>query len=274
MASESGVNGFSKSPAAALQEKHSERHGYHPPTVQDEEDSDQPKSSAETSKNSLAAPSDPPAKPSQSSTPSVAQSTTKSPGSGPKVAPVLDVRSEESFPALGSGTKTPSSASVASAWGSRKSPIGAVPPNGTANGSHLSSNVSPRASTPSSEAPGSAWGNAGQSTAAFGAPRTITIPGKHVEQIRFAPSQMLPRGQLKKPIRDILRDTSKRYQATVDVRNGPGHLIIFEGKGTVDAVRQALKEVAQQVGSKVCIVFLSPILFLFFLFRAAYADDY
>lgn len=77
------------------------------------------------------------------------------------------------------------------------------------------------------------------------------MPGKHVERIRFAPSQMLSKGQLKKPIRDILRDISKRSKATVDMHNGPGDSLIFEGKGSVDSVRQALKEVAQQVGSKV-----------------------
>lgn len=80
----------------------------------------------------------------------------------------------------------------------------------------------------------------------------MSLPGKHMEQLRLAPSQMQPRGQLKKPLRDILRDISRKSKATVDMRGGPGGSIIFEGKGSVDAVRQALKEVAQQVGSKVC----------------------
>ena len=73
-----------------------------------------------------------------------------------------------------------------------------------------------------------------------------------MEQLRLAPSQMLPRSHLKKPLRDILRDVSKRSMANVDMRGGPGGSIIFEGKGSADAVRQALREVAQQVGSKVC----------------------
>lgn len=82
-------------------------------------------------------------------------------------------------------------------------------------------------------------------------PRIMSLPGKHMEQLRLAPSQMLPRDQLKKPLRDILRDISKRSKANVDLRGGPGGSVIFEGKGSVDAVRQALKDVAQQVGSKV-----------------------
>jgi hypothetical protein len=80
----------------------------------------------------------------------------------------------------------------------------------------------------------------------------MALPGKHMEQLRLAPSQMQPRGQMKKPLRDILRDISRRSKANVDMRGGPGGSIIFEGKGSVDAVRQALREVAQQVGSKVC----------------------
>lgn len=78
----------------------------------------------------------------------------------------------------------------------------------------------------------------------------MSLPGKHLEQLRLAPSQMLPRGQLKKPLRDILRDITRRSKANVDMRGGPGGTIIFEGTGSVDAVRQALKDVAQQVGSK------------------------
>jgi hypothetical protein len=79
----------------------------------------------------------------------------------------------------------------------------------------------------------------------------MAITGKHVEQLRLVPQQMLSRGQLKKPIRDILRDISKRSKANVAMHSGPAGSMIFEGKGSVEAVRQALKEVAQQVGSKV-----------------------
>lgn len=79
----------------------------------------------------------------------------------------------------------------------------------------------------------------------------MSLPGKHMEQLRLAPSQMQPRGQLKKPLKDILRDISRKSKATVEMRGGPSGSIIFEGKGSVESVRQALREVAQQVGSKV-----------------------
>lgn len=80
----------------------------------------------------------------------------------------------------------------------------------------------------------------------------MSLPGKHMEQLRLAPSQMQPRGQLKKPLKDILRDISRKSKSNVEMRGGPGGSIIFEGKGSVESVRQALREVAQQVGSKVC----------------------
>ncbi|RAH85912.1 RNA binding effector protein Scp160 [Aspergillus japonicus CBS 114.51] len=148
---------------------------------------------------------------SQPATPSI-------PKAAPKKAPAFDVQSEELFPALGSGPKP--KAPAVSAWGAR-GPSAAAVANG-ANGAQAASDV----------------------------PRIMSLPGKHMEQLRLAPSQMLPRGQMKKPLRDILRDISRRSKANVDMRGGPGGSIIFEGKGSADAVRQALKEVAQQVGSK------------------------
>ncbi|KAJ5387682.1 K Homology domain type 1 [Penicillium cosmopolitanum] len=134
-----------------------------------------------------------------------------------KKSPAFDVQSEELFPALGSGPKP--AAPAAATWGAKKPSAAAAVANG----------LPPQP---------------------LDVPRVMSLPGKHMEQLRLAPSQMQPRGGLKKPLRDILRDISRRSKATVDMRGGPGGSIIFEGKGSVDSVRQALKEVAQQVGSK------------------------
>ncbi|PWY70987.1 KH domain-containing protein [Aspergillus heteromorphus CBS 117.55] len=218
MASEApsvNVNGGPKSRAAMLEEQHA-RDEAHNPTVEDVPDEDDllhpPPSSLVPD-----AESDAPAAPAATPAPAA-------PKAAPKKAPAFDVQSEELFPALGSGPKP--KAPAASAWGAR-GPSAAAVANGAASGSPAA-------------------------PAGFGSevPRIISLPGKHMEQLRLAPSQMLPRGQLKKPLRDILRDISKRSKANVDMRGGPGGSIIFEGKGSVDAVRQALKEVAQQVGSK------------------------
>lgn len=218
MASEasSAANGnSSKSLAAMLEAKHDEAHR---PTVEDvidEEDIKHPPPSSLASNQPAA-----PTPVASSEVPTLADSVTSSPAPKPaqKKAPAFDVQSEELFPALGSGPKP--AVSTAATWGVKKPAAVATVSNG-------------KAPQP------------------MDVPRVMALPGKHLEQLRLAPSQMLPRGQLKKPLRDILRDISRRSKANVDMRGGPGGSIVFEGKGSVDAVRQALREVAQQVGSKV-----------------------
>ncbi|KAK1143283.1 hypothetical protein N8T08_006810 [Aspergillus melleus] len=207
----SNVNGGApKSRAAMLEEQHA-RDEAHRPTVEDVPDEDDLQ---HPPPSSVVKPEATLQAPAPAATPSV-------PKPAPKKAPAFDVQSEELFPALGSGSKP--KVPTASAWGA-KGPSAAAVANGAPSGAQA--------------APG------------LDIPRIMSLPGKHMEQLRLVPSQMLPRGQLKKPLRDILRDISKRSKANVDMRGGPGGSIIFEGKGSVDAVRQALKEVAQQVGSK------------------------
>ncbi|KAL4895062.1 hypothetical protein BDV59DRAFT_159537 [Aspergillus ambiguus] len=219
MASEnSSSNGIPKSRAAMLEEQHA-RDEAHKATVEDAVDEEDLKHPPPTLGQ------DQPSAP-QSQTPPPAETPAPSvPKPAPKKAPAFDVQSEELFPALGSGPKP--KVPTASAWGAKGASGATAVANGAPSGSQ------------------SAAGGFGSSV-----PRIMALPGKHMEQLRLAPSQMLPRGQLKKPLRDILRDISRRSKANVDMRGGPGGSIIFEGKGSVDAVRQALKEVAQQVGSK------------------------
>lgn len=219
----SAVNGSSyKSPAAILEEQHSRE--AHQATVEDavdEEDLQHP----------------PPSQPGETKVHN--DESASQPIPTPQKSPVFDVRSEELFPALG-GPKSRASPSVPVAWGSKK-PSGIVTPsNDTPSTKGAQSGASTPLTGTASPLPGSIQDG----------PKIMSLPGKHVEQIRFAPSEMLKSNQLKKPLRDILRDTSKRSKATVDVHNGPAGMVIFEGKGSVAAVRQALKEVAQQVGSK------------------------
>ncbi|KAJ5993829.1 hypothetical protein N7451_009553 [Penicillium sp. IBT 35674x] len=204
----------SKSLAAMLEEQHTrEDHHVTVEDVIDEEDLKHPPPSSLVNNNS----SGPVAPVLESTTP--AETATPSPISKPAVkkTPAFDVQSEELFPALGSGPKP--SAPAAATWGAKK-------PSAAAAVAH------------------------GQPAKPMDIPRVMSLPGKHMEQLRLAPSQMLPRGQMKKPLQDILRDISRRSKATVNIRGGPGGSVIFEGKGSVESVRQALKEVAQQVGSK------------------------
>ncbi|KAJ6095692.1 K Homology domain type 1 [Penicillium sp. IBT 16267x] len=202
----------SKSLAAMLEEQHTrEDHRVTVEDVIDEEDLKHPPPSSLVNNQSSA--------PVAPALESPAETATPSPISKPaaKKTPAFDVQSEELFPALGSGPKP--SAPAAATWGAKK-------PSAAAAVAH------------------------GQPAKPSDIPRVMSLPGKHVEQLRLAPSQMLPRGQMKKPLQDILRDISRRSKATVNIRGGPGGSVIFEGKGSVESVRQALKEVAQQVGSK------------------------
>lgn len=205
----------SKSLAAVLEAQHNEAHKATVEDVPDEEDLKHPPPSSLVNKQS--APSPVPV--SEISTVAEPAAPSPAPKPDPKKAPAFDVQSEELFPALGSGPKPAPSA--ATSWGAKKPSAAAAVANG-------------------------------MPARPMDLPRVMSLPGKHTETLRLAPSQMLPRGQLKKPLRDILRDISRKSKANVDMRGGPGGSIIFEGKGSVDAVRQALKEVAQQVGSKVC----------------------
>ncbi|KAL4803736.1 hypothetical protein BDV18DRAFT_153610 [Aspergillus unguis] len=213
MSADTSVNGGTKSRAAMLEEQHALDEA-HKATVEDVVDEDDllhpPPTAAHVSESTSSAPSPAPAPP--AAKPATPKNT-------PGKAPALDVQSEELFPALGSGPKP--KAPAASAWGAKGPSAAAALSNGAPSGASVAD-----------------------------VPRIMSLPGKHMEQLRLAPSQMLQRGQLKKPLRDILRDISKRSKANVDMRGGPGGSIIFEGRGSVEAVRQALKQVAQQVGSK------------------------
>ncbi|KAJ5727219.1 hypothetical protein N7493_005039 [Penicillium malachiteum] len=206
--------GASKSLAAMLEEQHAENHHATVEETVDEEDLKHPAPSSLVNDQPLA-----PVLTAVSESTTPAESATSPPVSkpAPKKVPAFDVQSEELFPALGSGPKP--TAPAAATWGAKK-------PSAAAAAAH------------------------GQPAKSMEIPRIMSLPGKHMEQLRLAPSQMLPRGQLKKPLRDILRDISRGSKATVDMRGGPGGSIIFEGKGSVESVRQALKEVALQVGSK------------------------
>ena len=168
--------------------------------------------------------------------------------------PILDTQSEDMFPAL-SAPKAPNVNVPASAWGRKPaavatnggsqlvSPMQSPPAgkrNSTGASSPLSGTVTPNSSIPSSMAMGRG-----------SAPSVVSLPGRFTERIQFAPSQLIPRQQLKKPVPDVLRDINRRSKAKVESRPGPGGVLVFEGQGPVDAVRQALKEVANQLGSKV-----------------------
>ncbi|KAF2802244.1 uncharacterized protein BDZ99DRAFT_576946 [Mytilinidion resinicola] len=245
MASEVAANGSASSPEALtpaqlLAEKHAADES-HRPTVEeviDEEDIVHPPPSLKSQVDG------------SSETPPVlsekaaGKQKAKDPEKKPAANVPLNTQSEELFPAL--GPAKPRGAPVPSAWGKKPASITTNGVNGSANGP-TSSNASSRASTP-------AAGTLGFAPSTAAAHRVnlpgMSLPGKHAESITFAPSQLLPRNQLKKPVNEILRDINRKSKARVEYKQGNGGHIIFEGTGPVEAVRNALKDVANELGSK------------------------
>lgn len=134
----------------------------------------------------------------------------------------LNTASEEAFPAL--GPIKPRVQAPAPTWGKKPAAV-------TSNGISGSNNTS-RASTPGPALP------------------TMNIPGQYNESIRFSPNQLTPRKDLKKPINEIIREINRRSKAKLEMKQ-LGGMIVFESTGPVDAVRQSLKDIANEVGSKV-----------------------
>ena len=164
----------------------------------------------------------------------------------------FDAQDHEAFPALGSGPKAPAPVPAAMAWGAKKPSSLHTGANGTNGNAAPSSMSSSRASTPTSGlmTPASNSASRGPQTRGLSMPQQMPMPGRHSERIQFAPSQLLPRDQLKKPLQDVLRSINKSSKAKVEMKSGPNGNIIFEGTGPIDAARQALKDLAKEVGSK------------------------
>ncbi|KAI7122652.1 hypothetical protein KC324_g18107, partial [Hortaea werneckii] len=247
MSAETAANGAGEMSAAErLMKQHEaeEAHKAHAATVEDAPDEDMPP-------NPSAAPSLPiSTDPSRVATPSADPSmSAKAAGKQPlreeqstagASKSNLDTKSEEAFPALGA-PKT-QAAAAPTPWSKKPAAVGKAAngmSNGMANGA-AASNISSRASTPMS----------GMVTPASAAPSQggkMAMPGRNSEQIVLPITMMTPPSQLKKPMRDVIRDVNKRSKANVEVRSGPVGHYTFEGTGPTNDVRQALKEVANQL---------------------------
>ncbi|KAF2624551.1 RNA binding effector protein-like protein Scp160 [Macroventuria anomochaeta] len=149
------------------------------------------------------------------------------PAPAPK-KPALNTQSEEAFPAL--GPVKPRAQAPVPTWGKKPAAVSSYGANG--------SNGNSGASTPSGPA------IRGPAIA------TMNLPGKHTERISFSTAQLTPRQQLKKPVGEIIREINRRSKAKLEQKTGPHGQIIFESTGPVDAVRESLRDIANEVGSK------------------------
>jgi hypothetical protein len=218
MAAETNTASSSQSFAEQLAKKHGHAHTASVEEVPDEEDILHPPPSMKTA---VAPAPEQPTEPLSEK----AQGKKKAEDAPASTKNGIDTRSEEAFPALGGGPKPQATGPTAPTWGAKK-------PSTSISG--------PGFAAPQ---PASRGSNAGGQA-------PVSLPGRHSEQVVFAPEQLAKRTELKKSVPEILRDINKRSKAKVELKHGLGGKTIFEGTGPVDAVRQALKDVAKEVGSK------------------------
>lgn len=231
MASESATASEGLSNAQRLMQEHNaaeKESNSHKVTIEDAVDEDLPRPSATTESAS---------EPTLS-----AKAAGKKPVSDQSKAGAnrLDTQNEEAFPAL--GAPKAQTATAPNLWSRKPATVGKA--NGTVNGSSAASK------NPSNSSNQVSGGAIPASTAARG-PQQMTIPGRYSEQIQLHPSMMTPRSEMKKSLPEILREINKRSKANVELKSGPGGVVVFEGTGPVDAVRVALKEVASQLCARV-----------------------
>lgn len=164
--------------------------------------------------------------------------------------PIFDPKSEDAFPALGAGPKPQVGNRVAPAWSSNHVFLGS-PPGPYGNGSRSKATSSPSSTlAPGMLTPLSTNASSTSQSRVVPIPRMI-MPGKHSERIQLFPSQLLPRDQLKKPLVDIIRNINRKSKAVVLHKLGPNGSLIFEATGPPGPTRQAIIDVAKEVGSTV-----------------------
>ncbi|KAK7508840.1 uncharacterized protein IWZ02DRAFT_472631 [Phyllosticta citriasiana] len=225
-----------QTPAQRLEAKHDESHRPTVEEVPDEEDLKHAASAvSDTNGDASPAPQSEKAAGKQKAQDTDIQPTKKS-GNQP-----LNIESEEMFPGLGA-PKAHAPAAVSSAWGRKPASVNA---NG-ANGFSANNGIS-RSSTP-----GSGIATPKSSTPTLGAagPQILNLPGRHVEAITLHPHQMIPRQQMRRPLQDIIKEINRRSKARIDFKTGAGGNYVFQGSGPTEAVREALREVAKEIGSK------------------------
>lgn len=156
--------------------------------------------------------------------------------------PSLDTQSHDLFPELGGAPKSQNAPSIPSFWSAKKSSVASAASANGANGTTHTNGTSTPTSGTATPTP---------TPAARGGPNSLSIPGRHSEKISLAPTQLLSRTQLKKPVTDILKDINKKSKANVTMTTGNGGVLWLNAVGPTEACRQALKDVVEQIGSKV-----------------------
>lgn len=205
-----------ESAAQKLLQKHAEEP--HTVTVEDVPDEELPSKPVNDASGSWAAPMS-------------AKAAGKQKESQTPKAP-LDTQSHELFPEL--GAPKAKTANVAPIWGAKNNA------NGKTNGA--ASNGASRSSTPAS----------GTGTPSKATAPSMVIPGRKVEVVNLDSTFVMSRDKLKRPIPDIIKDINRKSRANITMINGPNGRYRFEATGPQEIAQQALKDLVQQIGTKVC----------------------
>ncbi|KAF7861868.1 hypothetical protein EAF04_007750 [Stromatinia cepivora] len=225
--SEANGNGPELSQAQKLMQKHDQEHQ---PTIEDIPDEDDLKHSEQPSSASILEDVN-----GDSTTPGwVPSMSTKAAGKQKedvRKEPSIDTQSHELFPALGATSQPKPQAQ--GIWGGGKASANA---NGTpANGASPASNPNSGAATPMSSA---------------NRPK-VSQPGQQPhERIELAQDQILKRGELKKPLPEILREINKKYRSNITQSTGMGGKMTFTAYGPPSAARTGIKALMEQIGAK------------------------
>ncbi|CAK7265494.1 hypothetical protein SEPCBS119000_001540 [Sporothrix epigloea] len=147
----------------------------------------------------------------------------------PAPATNIDTRSHELFPELGAPKKPTSK--VAPVWSAKT--------GGLSNGANGSPQpASSGSNTPTTRSPG---------------PPSLNIPGRNVSSVSLEDHQVLPRGSLKRPIPDIIKDINRKSRANITMLPPTGTRRQFNATGPPEVAQQALRDLVQQIGAKVTV---------------------
>ena len=171
--------------------------------------------------------------PSHSAAPESSAAAGKQKESSAPKAP-LDTKSHELFPEL--GAPNGKSANVAPIWGAKS--------NAGRKANDAASNGVSRSSTPTS----------GAATPAQSTAPSMFIPGRNVESVTLEPQFITPRSQLKRPIPDIIKDINRKSRANITMTTSSNGKLKFDATGPQEVAQQALKDLVQQIGTRVCVL--------------------
>jgi len=83
-------------------------------------------------------------------------------------------------------------------------------------------------------------------------PRAVNLPGQQSSNFDMFPHQMIPKGQMRRPMQHVLQDINRRNKAKIDQPRILDGKYRFEGKGTnMEAINAAFRDLSKELGLKV-----------------------